>query len=124
MLTSTTQRLDTQIVRLGKLLLLASLLAGHQVGKANSIRTSRLKEVIVPTYRTEMVNTDIPRHYTASPSSYGGTPHLTINHDVAADLDSNNAFEGKLCTTRTYFTFACNTKVNNAKTLQRSGKAP
>jgi hypothetical protein len=23
------------------------------------------------------------------------TPHLTINHDVAADLDSTNAFEGE-----------------------------
>lgn len=23
-----------------------------------------------------------------------GTPSLTINHDVAADLDSTNAFEG------------------------------
>lgn len=77
------------------------LLAGHQVVKANSIRTSRLK-VIVPTYRTEMVNTEIPRHYTASPSSYGGTPHLTINHDVAADLDSNTAFEGKPCITRAF----------------------
>lgn len=115
MLTSTTQRLDTQIVRLGKLIL-ASLLAGHEVGKANGIRTSRLKEVIVPTYRTEMVNTEIPRHYTASPSSYGGTPHLTINHDVAADLDSNNAFEGKLCITEPSFRYA--------KTSQRSGKAP
>ncbi|MCJ1349745.1 spermidine resistance protein [Peltigera leucophlebia] len=79
---------------MGNLLILAFLLAGHQVGKANSTRTSRLKKVIVPVYRTEMVNTEIPKHYTASPSSYGGTPHLTINHDVAADLDSNNAFEG------------------------------
>lgn len=114
MLTSTTQRLDTQIVRLGKLII-ATLLAGHQVGKANGIRSSRLKEVIVPTNRTEMVNTEIPKHYTASPSSYGGTPHLTINHDVAADLDSNNAFEGKLCMTQTIFRFA--------KTFQRSGKA-
>ena len=41
-----------------------------------------------------MVNTEIPKHYTASPSSFGGTPHLTINHDVTVDLDSSNAFEG------------------------------
>ena len=41
-----------------------------------------------------MVNTEIPKHYTASPSSYSGTPHLTINRDAAVDLDSSNAFEG------------------------------
>ncbi|MCJ1396572.1 spermidine resistance protein [Xylographa bjoerkii] len=41
-----------------------------------------------------MVNTDIPKNYTASPSSFSGTPHLTINHDVAKDLDSTNVFEG------------------------------
>ncbi|KAI1173971.1 S-adenosylmethionine decarboxylase [Nemania sp. FL0916] len=39
-----------------------------------------------------MVNIGIPTNYTFSPSE--GTPHLTINHDVAADLDSTNAFEG------------------------------
>ncbi|KAI1361928.1 S-adenosylmethionine decarboxylase [Xylaria arbuscula] len=39
-----------------------------------------------------MVNPSIPTNYTFSPSE--GTPHLTINHDVAADLDSSNAFEG------------------------------
>ncbi|KAI2466050.1 S-adenosylmethionine decarboxylase [Annulohypoxylon bovei var. microspora] len=39
-----------------------------------------------------MVNFEIPTNYTFSPSE--GTPHLTINHDVAADLDSTNAFEG------------------------------
>ncbi|PNY27832.1 S-adenosylmethionine decarboxylase proenzyme [Tolypocladium capitatum] len=39
-----------------------------------------------------MVNLSVPRDYTFSPSE--GTPHLTINHDVAADLDSSNAFEG------------------------------
>lgn len=39
-----------------------------------------------------MVNLAIPSDYTFSPSE--GTPHLTINHDVAADLDSTNAFEG------------------------------
>ena len=41
-----------------------------------------------------MVNSEIPTHYTASPSSYTGTPHLTINRDVTVDLDSTNAFEG------------------------------
>jgi len=41
---------------------------------------------------TEMVNLSVPTNYTFSPSE--GTPHLTINHDVAADLDSSNAFEG------------------------------
>ncbi|XXH00115.1 hypothetical protein Hte_006457 [Hypoxylon texense] len=39
-----------------------------------------------------MVNLEIPTNYTFSPSE--GTPHLTINHDIAADLDSTNAFEG------------------------------
>lgn len=39
-----------------------------------------------------MVNLSVPKNYTFSPSE--GTPHLTINHDVAADLDSTNAFEG------------------------------
>lgn len=42
---------------------------------------------------TEMFNLEVPRDYTFSPSE--ATPHLTINHDVAADLDSSNAFEGK-----------------------------
>jgi len=41
-----------------------------------------------------MVNIDIPLNYTASPSSFSGTPHLTINRDVTVDLDSTNAFEG------------------------------
>ena len=116
MLTSTTQLLDTEIVRLGNLQVLAWLCAGPQVGQANSIRTSLLKEVIVPAYRTEMVNTEIPKHYTASPSSFGGTPHLTINHDVAADLDSNNAFEGNLYITRPSFSYS--------KTFHRTGEAP
>ena len=51
-----------------------------------------------PQFCTDMVNTtiSIPKNYTASPSSFGGTPHLTINHDVTADLDSTNAFEGEL----------------------------
>jgi S-adenosylmethionine decarboxylase len=39
-----------------------------------------------------MVGLDVPTNYTFSPSE--GTLHLTINHDVAADLDSTNAFEG------------------------------
>ena len=42
-----------------------------------------------------MVNTEIPKHYTASPSSYSGTPHLIINREATIDLDSSNAFEGK-----------------------------
>ena len=45
--------------------------------------------------RTEMVNIEIPKHYTTSPSSFNGTPHLTINHDATVDLDSTNAFEGR-----------------------------
>lgn len=44
----------------------------------------------------EMVNTEIPKNYTASPSSLTGTPHLTINREVAFDLDSSNAFEGRI----------------------------
>ena len=43
-----------------------------------------------------MVNIEIPKNYTASPSSFSGTPHLTINRDVTVDLDSTNAFEGML----------------------------
>ena len=39
-----------------------------------------------------MVNLSVPKNYTFSPSS--ATPHLTINRDVVADLDSSNAFEG------------------------------
>jgi len=35
-----------------------------------------------------------PKNYTASPSSYTGTPHLTINREATIDLDSSNAFEG------------------------------
>ncbi|KAL9050513.1 MAG: hypothetical protein Q9162_006578 [Coniocarpon cinnabarinum] len=41
-----------------------------------------------------MFATSIPKHYTASPSSFSGTPHLTINRDAAVDVDSSNAFEG------------------------------
>ena len=42
-----------------------------------------------------MVNIGIPKHYTASPSSFSGTPSLTINHEATLDLDSSNAFEGQ-----------------------------
>jgi S-adenosylmethionine decarboxylase len=41
-----------------------------------------------------MVTTDIPAHYTGSPSSHIGTPHLTINKEATIDLDSTNSFEG------------------------------
>ena len=41
-----------------------------------------------------MVNIEIPSHYTASPSSFSGTPHLTINREATIDLDSSTAFEG------------------------------
>ena len=43
-----------------------------------------------------MISSEIPKNYTLSPSSFSGTPKLTINHDVAADLDSTNVFEGAL----------------------------
>ncbi|KAL6897466.1 S-adenosylmethionine decarboxylase [Trichoderma evansii] len=38
-----------------------------------------------------MANLSVPNNYTFSPSS---ATHLTINHDVAAELDSTYAFEG------------------------------
>ncbi|KAI9876814.1 MAG: spermidine resistance protein [Pleopsidium flavum] len=41
-----------------------------------------------------MVNIEVPKPYTASPSSLSGTPHLTINREATIDLDSTNAFEG------------------------------
>ncbi|KAL8813090.1 MAG: hypothetical protein Q9223_007135 [Gallowayella weberi] len=41
-----------------------------------------------------MVNTGIPNNYTASPSSFSGTPLLTINREATIDLDSTNSFEG------------------------------
>lgn len=40
-----------------------------------------------------MANLSVPNNYTFSPSS---ATHLTINHDVAAELDSTYAFEGTL----------------------------
>lgn len=39
-----------------------------------------------------MVDLEVPNSYVLSTSE--STPHLTINHDVAADLDSSDAFEG------------------------------
>ena len=45
-----------------------------------------------------MVNTEIPKTYTASPSSYSGTPYLTINHEATVNLDSSSAFEGNRST--------------------------
>ncbi|KAK2756417.1 spermidine resistance protein [Arachnomyces sp. PD_36] len=41
-----------------------------------------------------MVNIAAPVHDTTLPSSFTGTPSLTINHDATVDLDSSNAFEG------------------------------
>ncbi|RJE19682.1 s-adenosylmethionine decarboxylase [Aspergillus sclerotialis] len=41
-----------------------------------------------------MVYIGIPKNYTTSPSSFIGTPSLTINHEATQDLDSSNAFEG------------------------------
>jgi S-adenosylmethionine decarboxylase len=44
-----------------------------------------------------MVYIGIPQNYTTSPSSFVGTPSLTINHEATVDLDSTNAFEGSCC---------------------------
>ncbi|KAL8855591.1 MAG: hypothetical protein Q9178_007783 [Gyalolechia marmorata] len=41
-----------------------------------------------------MVNTEIPNNCTTSPSSFSGTPLLTINREATIDLDSTNSFEG------------------------------
>ncbi|EGE82069.1 S-adenosylmethionine decarboxylase [Blastomyces dermatitidis ATCC 18188] len=41
-----------------------------------------------------MVNIEILKNYTASPSSFMGTSSLTINHEATLDLDSSTAFEG------------------------------
>ncbi|KAJ5602820.1 hypothetical protein N7537_005776 [Penicillium hordei] len=41
-----------------------------------------------------MVYVGIPTNYTTSPSSFAGTPSLTINYEATQDLDSTNAFEG------------------------------
>ena len=58
------------------------------VGSTDSV------EDFVPNVDRDMVHIGIPKHYTASPSSLSHTPSLTINRDVALDLDSSNAFEG------------------------------
>lgn len=42
-----------------------------------------------------MVYVGIPKNYTQSPSSFAGTPSLTINYEATQDLDSSNAFEGQ-----------------------------
>ncbi|CAN8096190.1 unnamed protein product [Discula destructiva] len=41
-----------------------------------------------------MVDLEVPNSFVLSTSASESAPHLTINHDVAADLDSSNAFEG------------------------------
>ncbi|KAL1991951.1 hypothetical protein VTN49DRAFT_5259 [Thermomyces lanuginosus] len=41
-----------------------------------------------------MVYIGIPKNYTTSPSSFTGTPSVTINHEATIGLDSSNAFEG------------------------------
>ncbi|OKP00984.1 S-adenosylmethionine decarboxylase proenzyme [Penicillium subrubescens] len=41
-----------------------------------------------------MVYVGIPKNYTQSPSSFAGTPSLTINYEATQDLDSSSAFEG------------------------------
>lgn len=41
-----------------------------------------------------MVDLEVPNSHVLSTSASESAPHLTINHDVAADLDSSNAFEG------------------------------
>lgn len=44
--------------------------------------------------REDMVSTEIPKNYTASPSSFVGTPHLTINRDATYELEESTHFEG------------------------------
>ncbi|KAF2140375.1 uncharacterized protein K452DRAFT_327724 [Aplosporella prunicola CBS 121167] len=53
--------------------------------------------------------TEIPKHYTGSPSSYYGTPHLTINREATIDLDSSNAFEGPEKLLEVWFSPSANT---------------
>jgi len=50
-----------------------------------------------------MVGTEIPKHYTGSPSSVVGTPHLTINRDATYELDESTHFEGELVILETSF---------------------
>lgn len=57
----------------------------------DNLETSFLSESLY----TDMVNIGIPKNYTLSPSSFTGTPSLTINREAALELDSSNAFEGK-----------------------------
>lgn len=62
-----------------------------------------------------MVNSDIPKHYTASPSSVGAAPHLTINREVTEDLDSTNAFEGPEKLLEVWFASSANELPASAK---------
>jgi len=57
------------------------------------VSRGRPPQQAAPSHRSsEMVNPGVPSDFTFSPAE--GTPHLTINHEIAADLDSTNAFEG------------------------------
>ena len=48
-------------------------------------------------HKIKMVELDVANvNGAAMLSTSQATPQLTINHDVAADLDSTNAFEGEL----------------------------
>lgn len=87
-------------------------------------RTSKIEETRSSTFRSfekdvhknsEMVNTDIPQHYTASPSSVAGTPHLTINRDATKDLDSSTAFEGPEKLLEVWFAPSANTLPSSAR---------
>jgi len=40
-------------------------------------------------------NVNIPKNYTASPSSFVGTPHLTVNRDAIYELEESTHFEGE-----------------------------
>lgn len=53
-----------------------------------------------------MVNIETSTNYPTSPSSFNGTPHLTINHGATVDLDSTNAFEGRLQRTHTDYNYS------------------
>lgn len=56
-----------------------------------------------------MANLSVPNNYTFSPSS---ATHLTINHDVAAELDSTYAFEGTLLPSASTYTFSIQESVH------------
>jgi len=64
-----------------------------------------------------MVYIGIPKNYTTSPSSFIGTPSLTINHAVTADLDSSNAFEGPEKLLEVWFAPHANSLVGSAEPL-------